>query len=242
MSSLIDESKNQYYTRLSHKLLDPKTSQKSYWSILKTFLNNKKIPCIPPLLHQDKFVTDFKEKAYIFNNFFADQSSIVSNNSELLVTLTKKTRKSLSTINLLTDDILKIIRNLDPNKAYGHDMISIRMIKIFDTSICRPLKLIFQSCLESGKFPIEWKKANVVPVHKKGDKQILKNYRPISLSIAGKIFERLLYDRMFESFVENNLISKNQSEQVILVLINFSLSLMKFINLLMIVLTSEQYF
>ena len=48
------------------------------------------------------------------------------------------------------------------------------MIKICDTSICRPLKLIFQACLESGKFPNEWKKANVVPVHKKGDKQILK--------------------------------------------------------------------
>ena len=86
------------------------------------------------------------------------------------------------------------------------------MIKICDTSICRPLKLIFQSCLESGKFPNEWKKANVVPVHKKGDKQILKNYRPISLlPIAGKIFERLLYDRMFEFFIANNLISKNQS-------------------------------
>ena len=85
------------------------------------------------------------------------------------------------------------------------------MIKICDTSICRPLKLIFQSCLESGKFPNEWKKANVVPVHKKGDKQILKNYRPISLlPIAGKIFESLLYDRVFEFFIAN-LISKNQS-------------------------------
>ena len=115
LSSLIEESKNQYYTRLSHKLLDPKTSQKSYWSILKTFLNNKKIPCIPPLLHQDKFVTDFKEKANIFNNFFADQCSIVSNNSELPVTLTKKTHEFLSTINFSTDDILKIIRNPDPN-------------------------------------------------------------------------------------------------------------------------------
>ena len=86
------------------------------------------------------------------------------------------------------------------------------MIKICDTSIFRPLKLIFQSCLESGKFFIEWKKANVVPVHRKGDKQILENYRPMSLlPIAGKIFERLLYDRMFEFFIENNLISKNQS-------------------------------
>ena len=90
LSSLIEESKNQYYTHLSHKLLDPKTSQKLYWSILKTFLNNKKIPCIPPLLHQDKFVTDLKEKANIFNNFFAEQCSIISNNSELPVTLTKK--------------------------------------------------------------------------------------------------------------------------------------------------------
>ena len=73
-------------------------------------------------------------------------------------------------------------------------------------------KLIFQACLESGKFPNEWKKVNVVPVHKKGDKQILKNYRPILLlPITGKIFERLLYDKMFEFFIANNLISKNQS-------------------------------
>ena len=111
---------NQYYTCLSHKLLGPKTSQKSYWSILKTFLNNKKIPCILPLLHQDKFVTDFEEKAIIFNNFFTDQCSIVSNNSELPATLTKKTHKSLSIINFSTDDILKIIRNLDPNKAHRY--------------------------------------------------------------------------------------------------------------------------
>ena len=62
---LIEESKNQYYTLLSHKLLHPKTSQKSYWSILKTFLNHKKIPGILPLLHVDKFVTDCKEKANI---------------------------------------------------------------------------------------------------------------------------------------------------------------------------------
>ena len=126
--------------------------------------------------------------------------------------LSQKKHKSLSTINFSTDDILKIIRNFDSNKAHRHDIISIQMIKICDTSIGRPPKLIFQSCLNSEKLPIKWKKASVVPVHKKSDKQILKNYRPILLlPIAGKIFERLLYDRMFEFFIENNLISKNQS-------------------------------
>ena len=124
----------------------------------------------------------------------------------------KKTRGSLSTINFSTDDILKIIRNLDSTKTHGHDMISIRMIKICDTSICRPLNSIFQSCLETVKFPIEWKKVNVVPVHKKDGKKISKNYGPISLlPIAGKIFERLFYGKMFEFFIKNNLISKNQS-------------------------------
>ena len=81
-------------------------------------------------------------------------------------------------------------------------MTSIGMIKICDTSICRPLKLIFQPCLESGKFATEWRKANVVPVHKKGEKQTLKNCQlMLLLPIAGKIFERLLYDRMFEFFI-----------------------------------------
>ena len=64
-------------------------------------------------------------------------------------------------------DIANIIENLNPNKAHGFDMISIRMLKICGDSILKPLELIFKSCIESGKFPIEWKKANVVPVHKK---------------------------------------------------------------------------
>ena len=66
----------------------------------------------------------------------------------------KKTpRESLTTIDFSNNDILKIIRNPDPNKAHGHYMINIRMVKIYDDSICKPLKLIFQSCLESGRFP-----------------------------------------------------------------------------------------
>ena len=91
-------------------------------------------------------------------------------------------------------------------------MISIRILKLCGKSICKPLDLIFKSYIKQGKFPTEWKKANVVPVHKKWDKPILKNYRPASLlPICGKIFERLIYNNIFEYFIENNLISRNQS-------------------------------
>ena len=47
------------------------------------------------------------------------------------------------------------------------DMISIRMLKVCGVSILKPLELMFKSCIESGKFPIGWKKANIAPVHKK---------------------------------------------------------------------------
>ena len=63
-----------------------------------------------------------------------------------------------------------------------------------------------------GNFQLNGKKADVVPAHKKGDKQNLENYRPISLlPVAGKMFERILYNNTYKFFTENNLISPNQS-------------------------------
>ena len=68
LKTTIEQSKLKYYSRLSDKLLDGKTSAKSYWSILKTFLNNKKIPCIPPLLHNRKFIMDLNSLMTFFQN------------------------------------------------------------------------------------------------------------------------------------------------------------------------------
>ena len=101
-------------------------------------------------------------KAELFNGLFTRQCSLVNNNSKLPSILTKKACQSLSTVEFSTNDILKIIRNLNPNKVHGHDMISIRMLKVCDESICKPLGITFWSCLQNGKFPSEWKKANVV--------------------------------------------------------------------------------
>ena len=86
------------------------------------------------------------------------------------------------------------------------------MLTIYGNSVYKPLQLIFRSCIENEEFPSEWKKADVVPVHKKGNKQTLKNYRSVSLlPICGKIFERLIYNSLFEFFIANELISSDQS-------------------------------
>ena len=102
--------------------------------------------------------------------------------------------------------------SLNPSKSHGHDNICIRMLKICGDTICKPLELIFKQTLTTGVFSSEWKKRKIVPYYKKGDKQNLKYYRPVSLlPIWGKIFERLIFNEMFTFFLANNLQAPNQS-------------------------------
>ena len=66
--------------------------------------------------------------------------------------------------------------------------------------------------MTTGIYPNTWKSANVTPIHKKNDKQSIKNYRPISLlPICAKIFEKIVFDQLYSYFTSNGLITKNQS-------------------------------
>ena len=144
--------------------------------------------------------------------FFAKQCSIIENNSVLPSSTIPVTDQYLANIEFTKDDIKRIICKLDPNKAHGHDMISIRMLKVSGDAIIEPLFKIFKNCLKCGIFPDDWKKGNIVPIFKKGDKQNIKNYRPVSLlPICSKIFERIIYDNMLKYFLDNNLITPKQS-------------------------------
>ena len=182
---------------------------------MKIFLNDKKIPCIPRVFFDNKFVIDFKEKAELFNLFFTEQCSLPKNNKKVPKNLLFLTEKRFSNVQVSNENIIKIINNLDPNKAYGNEMISIRMPKLCGVSLCKPLLIIFKSCLCQIKFPIEWKKANVVPIQNKKkntDKQCIKNYRTVSsLSICSKNFQISLFNELYKFFNENDLLSSIQS-------------------------------
>ena len=98
------------------------------------------------------------------------------------------------------------------NKAHGWDHLSIRMIKACGNSISLPLKLMFKSMINEVVFPKDWKKSNVVPVHKKESKNLIKSYRPINLlTIFSKSFERLGFNALFNFFLQNKLFTPCQS-------------------------------
>ena len=120
--------------------------------------------------------------ANIFDNVLFDSlHSLISNSSKIPSYIQYLTDNRLSSVSFSLDKIKKVIQNLDPNKVHGHDNINIRMLKVCGPSNYKPVEIIFNQCLETGVFPSEWEKGNIVPVHKKGDKQTLKNCRPVSL-------------------------------------------------------------
>ena len=92
-------SKQQYYFKLSRKLSVNKNSPKCYWSILKSFLNNKRIPCIPPLIHNNQFVVDFTEKSGLLDSFFAKECTHIETGTNLPTHILRRTNESLNTIN-----------------------------------------------------------------------------------------------------------------------------------------------
>ena len=158
INELISSTKNLYYESLAKKLNNPLLQAKTYWSILKSFHNEKKIPIIPPLLVDNKFVTDIQIKANIFNNFFAEQCTPLTNSSVLPLNQMFLTQSRLNCIDFNGDEILKIVRALNIHKAHGHDDISTRIIKICDKSLVKPLILLFENSAKSSSYPDIWKK------------------------------------------------------------------------------------
>ena len=91
----------------------------------------------------------------------------IGNNSSIATNISFVTEARLSTFEICSDDIVKIISSLDPNKSHRYDEISIRTIKMYASSTSKPLAILLRNYFESGCFSKEWKKADIVPVHKK---------------------------------------------------------------------------
>ena len=105
---------------------------------------------------------------------------------------------NLSSIEFHYLEVQKILSGLDANKAYGPDNLSSRFLKECANVLAPSLTLLFKRRFASGHIPTQWKKTNVVPVHKKGNKSQVSNYRPISLlCIVSKVMEIYIYNSVY---------------------------------------------
>ena len=157
------------------------------------------------------FIINCKEKAKYLNDFFSKQCLPIINSSVLPV-LNLFTEKRTDHITVKNDEIISLIRKINPGKATGSDGISGQMFLLCDDSVILSLKIIFSNIMSSSIYPDLWKVANVTPIFKKGDKRLVKNYRPISLlPICGKILEKIIFNHLYSYLITNKLITTNQS-------------------------------
>ena len=98
---------------------------------------------------------------------------------------------------------------MSKTKATGLDNISARLIRECADIILGPLYDLFNKSLMSGIFPDDWKCARVTPLFKQGESSDLNNYRPISvISVVAKVFERIVYDQLYNFLNSEEIISK----------------------------------
>ena len=96
--------------------------------------------------------------------------------------------------------VAQLLRELSPYKACGPDGLSARILRECSEELAVPLNIICQLSVRSGVFPSTWKRANVIPVFKKGSKKLPENYRPVSLlAICSKVLERVVCDGLLQA-------------------------------------------
>ena len=136
--------------------------------------------------------------ADLFNIYFvfvftSDSASNTKTDTESL--LQANPDPCLSSLIFTTIDIVSVIKGLDANKATGPDDIPVRLLKEMVDVIAPSLCNLFNNSIRLGKFPTDWKTANVCPIYKKDNKQHAENFNPISLlSVVSKVMERCVFN------------------------------------------------
>ena len=172
---------------------DPAIISKKFWKHLKSTSGNSRIP--ETVSYNSRFRNNPNDQPELFNEFFADQ---FSDSSKYNIDINFNNDAD-NDIDFNFRRVRTLLNKVNVNKSVGPDGIHGKVLKHCAASLAYPLSLIFKTSYNTGQIPNDWKLANVVPVHKKGSKADVENYRPISLTcLVMKIFEKIIRDEIMK--------------------------------------------
>ena len=148
-------------------------------------------------------------KVEAFNSYF--RSIFTSENSSSMPHMEGAPFPDMPSISILIEEVYHQLSNLQSNKANGPAKIPAYFLKKTAPLIAPILFLIFQSSLNQGILPPDWKTANIIPIYKKGNRSQLSNYRPVSLtSICCKALERIIYSHILYHLQTHGILCEEQ--------------------------------
>ena len=205
---IIKQAKRDYEQKLA---TDCKRNPKYFWKYVQSKINL--VSGVSSLNRGDgSLVIDDKDKADVLNSFFA--SVFVKENTDNIISADEGSMSNfgfISEIIITPLAVLQKLKNLNVNKAQGPDGIPPRILKELCEQLANPLSVLFNKSLEEGKIPSDWKKADVVPIFKKGTRADPGNYRPVSLTcILSKVLESFVRDALVSHMMDNKLYSSCQ--------------------------------
>ncbi|CAM4648647.1 unnamed protein product [Lepidochelys kempii] len=187
---------------------DVKSNKKGFFR----YVGNKKKAkeSVGPLLNEGgNLVTEDVEKANVLNAFFASIFTNKVSSQTAALGITKWGRDGQPSVEI--EVVRDYLEKLDVHKSMGPDELHPRVLKELAAVIAEPLAIIFENSWRTGEVPDDWKKANVVPIFKKGKKEDPGNYRPVSLtSVPGKIMEQVLKESILMHLHERKVIRNSQ--------------------------------
>lgn len=203
------QSKRSFELKLAQKI---KTDKKSFFAYVKSKTKTK-VKVGPLTDTQGHETRDSSRMVEIFNDQFSSifTREDFSNFPTPTNIFQGEDHDKCTTIEIKLEDVRKRLSALREDKSAGADDLSPRLLKHISTEIAEPLTTIFNLSLREGNVPLDWRKANVAPIYKKGSKNLAENYRPVSLtSNLSKVLEALLRDEMVKHLDKHDLIRDSQ--------------------------------
>jgi hypothetical protein len=153
--------------------------------------------------------SDNKSKAEILNEQF--QSVFTKENLNNCPNKGNSPYQTMSDIKINCKGVTKLLKNQNIHKATGPDSIPSFILKSAADQLAPILTDIFQTSIDTGEVPQDWRDANIVPLFKKDERHLASNYRPVSLtSITCKILEHIVHSNIMDHFDKNKILTNAQ--------------------------------